>query len=489
MSVMPLLTILYGLFSASLSADTLAVPDPSLSAVLYSRAPEVLPGVLPGMQSADYWISRMKSPDAVILSPDRIEAMNRRFEEKMRAPDPFRDAAPERKAILYPLDARKKPLERVGRVLSIPDIGTMRPEAIADTIRDVIQRETAFLRSIPFGNMYAVEYSPREIDAFERETALDRVPDRPEVLAAVTVRTARIRLLPTDPELHPGVKDNRTVRAWDMWNLGVLRAGRPVWLLHRSLSGAFLFALSDEGYGWVRPEDVALASPRDIRRLSEPEHFLVCTGDRVAFYADDSCRFVSGWLRMGDRVPLAREGGSRTILVPLRRNDGRLVIEKARLAADADVHAGYLPYTRRNVVETAFKLLGNSYDWTGAWLGRSHETTWRDIFACFGFRLPCQGELFTHYGSDGEVLPVTMPKEEKNRRILAREPFMTLMISWEHVQLILGENAGVPIVFDNHGYDYTDSAGTLREIKRTCVGDTRQPWYFYDHPVTFLELK
>ncbi|MHB9031126.1 MAG: hypothetical protein ACYC9O_20350, partial [Candidatus Latescibacterota bacterium] len=173
----------------------------------------------------------------------------------------------------------------------------------------------------------------------------------------------------------------------------------------------------------------------------------------------------------------------------LRRNDGSLEIERAWLAEDADVHAGYLPYTRRNIVATAFKLLDNPYDWTGAWMGRSHETTWRDIFACFGFRLPYQGELFTHFGTCEEVLPVEMPKAEKHRRILAHEPFVTLMVSWEHVQLLLGGRNGIPIVFDNHGYDYKDESGALIEIKRTCVGDTRQPWYFYDHEVTFLEMK
>ena len=489
MSVVPFITLWFGLLSASLFADTLAVPDPSLSAALYARAPETLPGVLPEMNAAAFWISRMERPDDVILTPDRIEEMNRRFEEKMRAEDPFRGVNPERKAILYPLDARKKPLERAGRVLSLPDIRRMQPEALADTIRNVIRKEIRYLRSIPFGNMYAVEYSPREIDAFEREAALDRVPGRPEILDAVTVRTARIRILPTDPELQPGLKENKTIRDWDMWNLGILRIGRQVWALHRSLTGAFLFVLSDEGYGWVRTEDLAFAAPKYIRILSEPDRFLVCTGDRVPFYTDASCRYVSGWLRMGDRAPLGRKDDIRTILVPLRRNDGSLVIEKAWLAADADVHSGFLPFTRRNIVKTAFKLLGNPYDWTGAWLGRSHETTWRDIFACFGFRLPVQGELFTHYGSCEETLPVSMTKEEKHRRILAHDPFVTLMVSWEHVQLLLGENRGVPIVFDTNGYDYTDPDGVLREIKRACVGDTRQPWYFYDHPVTFLELK
>jgi hypothetical protein len=431
----------------------------------------------------------MEKPDEVVLTPGRIEAMNRRYEEKMRSADPFRDVNPERKAILYPLNARKKPLERPGRVLSLPDVRYLAPADIAASVRGTIQRQIAYLRSVPFGNMYAVEYSPREIDRFEREMALDSVPDRPYVLDAVVVRHARIRIIPSDPDREPGLKENTTIRAWDMWNLGILRTGRPVWVLHRSHSGGYLLVLSDEGYGWVNAEDTAFGDARTIRQYTEPGRFVVCTGDRVPFYRNERCDFVSGWLRMGDRAPLVAPGNRRLISVPLRRTDGSLVVERAWLAHDADAHIGFLPYTRRNIVETALKLLDNPYDWTGAWLGRSHETTYRDIFACFGFRLPYQGELFTHFGDCEEVLPVSMSKEEKHRRILAHEPFITLMVSWEHVQLLLGENNGIPIVFDNHGYDYRTEDGNLLEIKRTCIGDTRQPWYFYDNPVTFLELK
>jgi hypothetical protein len=498
-------------FSLEVSAERGMSTEPTLSDSLYSRAPDVLPGTLTEMRNPAYWISQMQKPDDIIMPLDRIMAMNERYEKKMGSPEPFRDVNPERKAILYPLDARKKPLERPGRILSIPDPHLMAQKEIGRAIQETIHREITYLRSIPFGNMYAVVYSREEIDAFEHEMALDRIPEKPQIMDGVTVRHTRIRIIPSLYPLQMGLKENRTIRDWDIWNLGILRIGRPVYVLHISLSGAFLFVLSDEGYGWVNAEDIAFGDRKTIERLSEPKDFIVCTGDRTPFYTDESCRFVSGWLRMGDRAPMTGEGGEEMgvmgsrgsmggamkkgkrepieILVHLRRNDGRFEIEKAWLAKNSDFHIGYLLFTRRNIVETAFKLLDNPYDWTGAWMGRSHETTWRDIFACFGFKLPYQGELFTHFGVCEEVLPIEMIKEEKHRRILVHEPFVTLMISWEHVQLLLGGYNDMPIVFDNHGYDYTAPDGTLLEIKRTCVGDTRQPWYFYDHPVTFLELK
>ena len=168
---------------------------------------------------------------------------------------------------------------------------------------------------------------------------------------------------------------------------------------------------------------------------------------------------------------------------------GRLIFGSAWLQEDADVSIGCLLYTRRNIVETAFKLLDDPYDWTGGWFGRNHETTYRDIFACFGFELPFHGALFTHFGSNEKVTDPKSDKQEQYRMILSNEPVMTLQSCGGHAQLFLGEYDGKPIVFDQHGYNYEDEDGNILEVRRCCIGDLRLPAYFLTRPVTFLELK
>ena len=42
-------------------------------AQLYNRAPDTHPGLLPEMNKPSYWISRMKNPDQVILTPAAIQ--------------------------------------------------------------------------------------------------------------------------------------------------------------------------------------------------------------------------------------------------------------------------------------------------------------------------------------------------------------------------------------------------------------------------------
>lgn len=46
------------------------------TAEFYNRAPDVLPGQAPEMYTVDYWVAKLKTPDAVILTPAAIRKMN-----------------------------------------------------------------------------------------------------------------------------------------------------------------------------------------------------------------------------------------------------------------------------------------------------------------------------------------------------------------------------------------------------------------------------
>jgi len=59
-----------------------------------------------------------------------------------------------------------------------------------------------------------------------------------------------------------------------------------------------------------------------------------------------------------------------------------------------------------------------------------------------------------------------------------------------HSQLFLGDYDGVPIVYDTHGYNYTDTAsGKSFDIRRECIETIVLPDYFLKQDVVFVELK
>jgi hypothetical protein len=446
-------------------------------AELYRRAPDVLPGTLPEMRTAAYWVARMAKPDEVILDPAAIEHMNRAYEERVRSRDPFGGIARERVPDLtywWP-----------GFVLATPDFRQMSGAELAALARERIKLQVQYLRKQPWGNALGVEFAPWELERLEREMDAARIPDFIVPQRALVVRTSRLRNVPAYEPGAAAVRETGKSR-WEAWNVCLLRIATPVTVLHVSRAGEWLLVATGDAYGWAPSEDVAFGTDKEIAAFANPANFVVATGDRVPFYSDPACRYASGHLRLGDRAPRAAEG---RIKVPARWAGGRLAAAEAFLREDAAVHHGWLPYTRRNIVITALQLLDNMYDWSGAWLGRQHENTYRDIFAVFGFRLPWNGELFTIFGRNETVLPPGIPREEGIRAVLRNEPFVTLQASGNHAQLLLGEYEGRPITLDQHGYGYKDENGVDVEVRRCHINDLRLPAYFFKRKVTFLELR
>ena len=389
----------------------------TVSADLYAPAPEVLPGTTPEMRTTDYWVKRMSKPDEVVLAPAAIQKMNADYLKFISSPDPFKGVAKERVPNLtywWP-----------GHVTVAPNLNAMTAKEIADSVRSRVRVEIDFMRGKEFGNFLAVRYSSRELDEFEREMAIGSVKDDIKVRQGIAVRYTRLRNVPSFFPEQQGITENAKTR-WDQWNVAILKIARPVSVFYPSRSGEYLFVLTEEGYGWVRSEDIALGTAREIQAFVNSPDFVVCTGDRVQFYTDAAATFSSGWFGMGDTLPLASKSNPRLVKIPARKSNGAFFTETAWLAKDAFVHTGWLPYTRRNVVETAFRLLDNPYDWSGAFYGRQHETTYRDIFAVFGFKLPWHGGLFTFYGKNTEVLKPDIGKENQYKTILSHEPFITV---------------------------------------------------------------
>ena len=88
-------------------------------AQLYNRAPDTLPGLLPEMNDPSYWISRMKNPDQVILTPAAIQKKNEDYLALMKSPDRFKGVDPDRLPV--EADLSRWP----GRFTVLPDIKAM----------------------------------------------------------------------------------------------------------------------------------------------------------------------------------------------------------------------------------------------------------------------------------------------------------------------------------------------------------------------------
>jgi hypothetical protein len=94
-------------------------------------------------------------------------------------------------------------------------------------------------------------------------------------------------------------------------------------------------------------------------------------------------------LYMGTAVPLlaVTQEGYR-IALPEQGSQGRLLYRIATIPGTADVRQGFLPYTRRNVLVQAFKLLHTPYSWGGKGEFRDCSQFIMDVYATMGLTLP-----------------------------------------------------------------------------------------------------
>jgi hypothetical protein len=478
----------------------LAMPG-HVSAQWFNRAPDVLPGITAEMRTPGFWTARMSDPDEVMLSTTEIGAMNTRYRERLNDRAYMSSLSPER----VPDTEHWWP----GFETTMPDFFTLDAAAASDTVRVKILRSIDYVTGRPFANIHHIEYADWEIDAFVSDMALAALPRRVIPRAGLAVRTCNARNIPAFYPFYVGIWKPGGGNM-DLFNVSVLDIGEPMTVLHTSRTGEHLFVAYEDGYGWVLAENVALGDTDDVEWFDTTDDFVVSYADRTILYTDADCTTAYGWFGMGDRLP-AVTGQDRQVMAPFRQADGSLIFQPVWLAKNATVSHGWLPYTRRNIVRCVFNIVDIPFDWSGGWLGRSAETPYRDIFACFGFDLPFHGRLFTLFGDNTAVTP-PLPRGNRNDRVPgdgdakfnrveapeqfgivnANEPFVTIIILRNgHSQLYMGEVDGDPIIFDDHGYSYNAEDETHYEIKRSVIANMALniPSYALPNPMRFCTLR
>ena len=446
---------------------------------LYLRAPEVLNGTLPEIRQTSFWIDRMERPDEIIMQSSEILKMNEAYYKKIKEIE-SKGALSEN--VIRQLQSWP------GRIAAIPELSSKTRMELMSIVRDRITSGVKYLRGRSYGNIQGIGYDNKELEEMENEMYLENVNDKFPVYSGITVKDAQLRIIPALRNEFIGLSDIRKTR-WDMWNLDIVPIGSLVEVLHISKSGGHLFVLSKRGYGWMRSEDIAFDTKNNILAICQAKDFIVCTGDLVPYYSGEECIFISGWIRMGDRLPYVYGSNNRRIKVPTRKVNGELLVQEAWLAKDADVNIGYVPYTRKNIILLNFKLLDRLYDWTGGWFGRNHITQLRDSFRCFGFEFPAIGELMAIYNENTSAITPDKGKEAQYNAMFSNTPFTTIQISNGHSQLYLGKYNTEPYVFDTHGYGYTNPDGKEYEIRRSCIGNLSQPAYFLKNQIYFITIE
>jgi cell wall-associated NlpC family hydrolase len=151
---------------------------------------------------------------------------------------------------------------------------------------------------------------------------------------------------------------------------------------------------------------------------------------------------------------------------------GALEFKHALIARSADVHTGYLPYSRQTLITQAFKFLGERYGWGHRYNGRDCTGFVCEIYKTVGIILP-------RNSGDQAASPIgkTIRFEEgapgaDKISALARASLGDLIYMPGHVMMYLGAPDGEPFVIHDvasAGYVNKNGRFSRAALNGVCV--------------------
>ena len=350
-------------FAVFLTAAADMVRDPE-SMKNYTQFGIATPGVTPEMLYADFWIANTTDADTILMDWEAITKFNR-------------IALDEEKTLVDLADYPK----------------TLSGSKVAELAKSISSRP----RSARF-HRFGAELGDADYERYFNNMALESIPKTVNVRFGVAVERGLIRTFPTADKVTNSWKDPEV----DMFVETAIYPGEAVAVLHTSRDGKFHLIQKYNYLAWAPAELIAIGSKKEVIDYVEATDFLVVTGAKV-FPVHNPVKpdLSERQFDMGCRIPLCTEDPGEidrmgtevgyAVILPRRGADGELSFAPALIPRSADVNAGFLPYTRANILRQAFKFTGERYGWGDDNNARDCSGFLVSVFSSFGLVMPRNG--------------------------------------------------------------------------------------------------
>lgn len=389
---------------------------PKAVIVNYLGSPALAPGTTPPMNTPGFWIHRCPDADILLMTEDEIRAFNK---------------------------------ETTLRTKAITDVLGLAARRSGQSVRDRLTKTLAYLALRNYVDASGMP-GRRLIEAMEEAMSLASIPVTVDVSWALVTSFSDQRLLPTHEPLFKNITDTSIDRLQN----NTLDPGTAVAVLHRTKDGLWSYVIAPFSEGWVETQYIAECEPDVIKRYLAWEPFAVIVAAKEDLYADPLLRVHLQSAQMGTRFPfLGYAGDALEVMVPVRQDQGSCTFEAAYVSATGACR-GYLPYTSRNALLQAFKLLHSPYGWGGMYGEQDCSRLIQEVFASFGIILPRNSSQQATCGKAPFAIGKTADPDQRRRLIVEHGiPGATIIHFPGHVMLYIGQYGGEPyVIHDLHAY-------------------------------------
>ncbi|MDH3416139.1 MAG: SH3 domain-containing protein [Gammaproteobacteria bacterium] len=389
--------------------------------------------------SADYWVNRTEACEKVLKNQDEIDAFN---------------------SFAFANDPNLVDLAGYPEQLS--------GEEVAGIIRSISKPYDKDLFYRDGGKLTNADY-----ERYTADLNLTGLPDVVPIRFGMVLQRADMRTWPTEDVVF---KSQETFDL-DRFQENGLFPANAVAILHESKDGLWHFVQSFNYAAWVQKDNIVIGSRSKIVAYKNAARFLVVTGSKVTTNANPHAPAISELqLDMGVRLSLAdpdtltadiagqNPTASYAVQLPVRNESGALDFRTALIAHSQDVHLGYLPYTRRNIIQQAFKFLGERYGWGHSYNARDCTGLVSEVYKTVGIYLPRNSAQQGNSPIGENIRFSPDDTAEEKLRALASADVGDLIYSTGHVMLYLGTVDKQPyVIHDSSGSGWTDEDGKSNE--------------------------
>lgn len=322
----------------------------------------------------------------------------------------------------------------------------------------------------------------KHFDGYLANANIEQVKETYKTKWGLAVERSVLRTFPTYDRVFNSGMDTDL----DRFQESGIFPGEAVAIIHESADQQWLLVRSYNYLAWVPKKAIAVGSKEEITRFMKTDDFIVVTGDKVfTNYIPNDSKISQLQLDMGVKLPVVKAEelagelhgqnpvASHVVKLPTRNDQGQLVFSLALIAKSQDIHIGYLPFTKANIINQAFKFLGERYGWGHDYNARDCTGFVGEIYKTFGILMPRNSGW---QGTSDYGLNVHFSKQATHQEkltALSQLQVGDLIYIPGHVAMFLGYEQGKPyIIHDVKGMSYFDDnnkyyRGTLNGVSVT----------------------